>query len=75
MKQSRLTSLVEASGNTLIGYFISVAIGQIVYPWFGYDMTLPDNLGLTAIFVAASLTRSYFIRRFFNRRHTHASKI
>jgi len=64
--QTRLQSLVEASSNTLIGFAISVGVGQLVYPLFGYEVTIQDNIGLTAIFVAVSLARSYVFRRFFN---------
>ena len=31
--QSKLISLVEAGTNTTVGWAISVAIGQLVYPW------------------------------------------
>ena len=63
--QTKMQSLLEATTNTLIGYAISVGIGQLVYPLFGYDVTIQDNLGLTAVFVAASLLRSYVFRRWF----------
>ena len=65
--QTRLVSAIEAATNTGIGYFISVAIGQIVYPIFGYQITLADNAALTAIFVGASYIRSYIFRRMFSR--------
>ena len=65
--QTRIVSFVEAATNTGIGYVISVAIGQAVYPLFGYPITLVDNAALTAIFVAASLIRSYGFRRLFSR--------
>lgn len=70
MSQSRLASFVEASANLAIGFVISIAIGRFLYPLFGYQVTLADNAGLTAIFTAASITRSYFTRRFFNWLHT-----
>ena len=67
--QTRWMSLLEAATNTVIGYFISVGVGQLVYPLFGYAVSLGDNMGLTAIFVAISLTRSYVFRRWFNWLH------
>ena len=66
--QTRIVSLVEAATNTGIGYLISVAIGQIIYPMFGYPITLVDNAALTAIFVGASLIRSYGFRRLFSQK-------
>lgn len=65
--QTRLVSAIEAATNTGIGYFISVLIGQIVYPMFGYQITLSDNAALTAIFVGASYIRSYIFRRMFSK--------
>ena len=65
--QTKLISAIEAATNTGIGYLISVGIGQIVYPIFGYPITLQDNAALTAIFVAASMMRSYAFRRLFSR--------
>lgn len=70
MKQTRLMSLVEASTNTVIGWGISVVVGQVViYPYFGYEVTIMDNLGMTAAFVAVSLARSYLFRRMFEWLH------
>jgi len=65
--QTRIVSAIEAATNTIIGYFISVIIGQIVYPMFGYMISLGDNAALTAIFVIASYIRSYTFRRLFSR--------
>jgi hypothetical protein len=66
--QTKLQSAIEAASNTFIGYWLSVGVGQIFYPIFGYDVGIIDNMGLTAIFVAVSLTRSYVIRRWFTTR-------
>ncbi len=67
--QTKWQSFIEAGANTLIGYLISVGVGQLVYPLYGYEVTIMDNMGLTAIFVAVSLTRSFVFRRFFNHIH------
>lgn len=65
--QTRWWSLAEATTNTVIGWGISVIVGQLViYPYYGYDVTIMDNFGMTAAFVAVSLTRSYIFRRLFN---------
>lgn len=66
--QTKLRSLLESVSNTAIGYGISVGIGQLIYPLFGYDVSVQDNMGLTAVFVSVSLCRSYVIRRWFNKR-------
>lgn len=66
--QTKTKSLLEAATNTFVGYAISVAIGQFIYPIFGYAITITDNMGLTAVFVSVSLVRSYVVRRWFTKR-------
>lgn len=68
MSQSKKGSLTEVSITTAIGYVVSVVLGQYLYPLFGYDLTLGDNAGLTAIFVSVSMIIKYTLRRYFNRR-------
>lgn len=71
--QSRRMSAVEAVVNVLVGYGISVALTAIVLPLFGYAVTAPDALGISAVFTVASLVRSYILRRAFNGlRHAEA---
>ena len=66
--QTRIVSAIEAAMNTGIGYLLSVAIGQlIVYPMFHIDITLSQNVAVTAIFVAVSYARSLGLRRLFER--------
>ena len=67
MKQTKSGSLLEVSVTTLVGYLVSVAVGQLwVYPLFGYDLAITDNMGLTAIFVGVSMIIKYGFRRLFN---------
>ena len=66
MRQSRLMSLVEAGTNVVVGYVIAVVTQIVVFPIFGVETTLADNLGIGAIFTAVSLGRSYALRRLFN---------
>lgn len=69
MEQSRLESAVEAVLNVGSGFFVALFVWQlIIAPIWGYDITLLDNLGLTTIFTAVSIIRSYIWRRFFERR-------
>ena len=65
--QSRRLSAVEAIVSTAIGFGVSLALTFTVLPAFGYDVTAPDAWGITAIFTAASIARSYAVRRLFNR--------
>lgn len=68
MNQTRLASLAEATINTAIGFVMSVLLSAVVYPLFGFQVTLAQNLAITAIFTIASIARGYAVRRWFNAR-------
>jgi hypothetical protein len=59
MRQSRLMSLVEAGTNVVVGYGIAVLTQMAVFPLFGLNATIGQNLAIGAIFTAVSLIRSF----------------
>jgi len=65
--QSRCQSLIEAITNVVVGYALAVITQIIVFPWFGLQVSLSDNLAIGALFVMISLLRSYALRRLFER--------
>ncbi len=68
LKQSKRLSLIESLCNQVAGILISLMTWVfLIIPVWGLEMTWIDNLNITGIFFIASLTRSYFIRRVFNR--------
>ncbi|MBZ0130586.1 MAG: hypothetical protein K8F59_15920 [Rhodobacteraceae bacterium] len=67
MTQSRRMSLVEAVTNVVAGYALAVAAQIVVFPWFGLQLHLGENLTIGAVFVGISLLRSYALRRLFQR--------
>ena len=64
--QSRLMSAVEATANVAVGYGIAVITQVMVFPLFGLNASLVENLILGSIFTIVSLIRSYALRRMFN---------
>lgn len=69
MKQTRLQSFIEAWTGTAIGFVVSMALCFVVYPLFGHAFTIAQNFWITVIFTAASVLRSYAVRRMFNHLH------
>ena len=65
--QSRRRSLIEAIINVMVGYLFAVMTQLVVFPWFGMQVSLGDNLAIGALFVMISLARSYALRRLFER--------
>jgi hypothetical protein len=64
--QTRFGSFIEATANILVGFGVSYAANIIVLPAFGYEVTVKDAFGISIVFTAISLARSYIIRRWFN---------
>lgn len=65
--QSRRRSLIEAFTNVVVGYALAVVTQIIVFPWFGLQPSLGDNLALGLVFTSISLIRGYALRRLFAR--------
>ena len=65
MKQSRVMSLVEAIANVVVGYGVAVITQMLVFPVFGLQTTLAQNLKLGAVFSIVSIIRSFLLRRVF----------
>jgi len=65
MKQSKIGSLVEASLNATIGYVVAVLSQIVIFPMFGVNIPLSDDLLIGGCFTVISITRSYIIRRWF----------
>lgn len=66
MNQTRLGSLIEALTNVLIGLGISFTSNYFIFPLFGWEISVSQNITLGIIYTIISVIRSYTIRRFFN---------
>lgn len=67
MSQSKKGSLAEALMNIAIGYFVAVGSQILIFPFFGINIPVHDNLAIGLCFTVVSLIRSYVLRRIFNR--------
>lgn len=65
MKQSRTMSLLEAIANVAAGYGVAVATQILIFPVFGLQTTLAQNLKMGALFTVVSIVRSFVLRRMF----------
>ena len=71
MTQTRKQSAIEAAANILVGYTISILANFAIFPIFGWDISLGQNLLLGVFYTVVSFVRSYCIRRFYNWRHNN----
>ena len=65
MNQSKTMSMVESVVNVLVGFAINLVAQVLVFPLFGFYITLSENLMVGAIFTVISLVRSFTLRRVF----------
>jgi hypothetical protein len=68
--QSKKMSAVESVANIAVGAGIALATQVVVFPLFGMDVPMGDNLAICAIFTVVSFVRSYVLRRVFNKWRT-----
>lgn len=67
--QTRIQSLIESCANVVIGYGVALGTQLVVFPLYGMEVKLHQNIQIGIIFTVVSLVRSYFLRRFYNRKH------
>lgn len=64
--QTKTQSLTESVTNVAIGYAVAIASQLAIFPIFGIDIGIQQNLLIGAYFTAISIVRSYCVRRWFN---------
>ena len=72
--QSRRASFAEAWINIFIGYAINFTANMLIFPRFGYQITVRDNLIIGVIYTVISLVRGYGVRRLFNWIHIRETR-
>jgi hypothetical protein len=65
--QSKKQSLIESVVNVLTGYFIALISQIIVFPFFDIHVDFGQGALLAAVFTVISLSRTYVVRRIFNK--------
>jgi hypothetical protein len=66
-------SLVEAIANVAVGYAVALLTQIIVFPLFGLQVSLGDNLAIGGLFTIASIARAYTLRRAFEAFRAHGA--
>jgi hypothetical protein len=67
MSQTKINSALESAINILVGYLVALGSQIVVFPFFGIQVGLRENMLIGFWFTIISLVRSYLLRRFFNR--------
>ena len=76
MEQTKLGSFYESLINIIIGWTINFTANMTIFPLFGWEISVEQNIWLGTIYTFISLIRSYVIRRWFNAKlHAVAMKL
>jgi uncharacterized membrane protein len=65
-RQTKTMAAAETVASVGVGFAVSLVLVGVVLPAYGYQVTLQQNLEITAIFTVASIVRSYVMRRVFD---------
>ncbi len=71
--QKKRHSFMESILNVAIGYGVALATQLAVFPLFGMQVSIIDNLVIGGIFTVVSIVRSYYVRRLFNAFHVNGA--
>jgi len=71
MSQTRKQSAIEAVMNVAVGFLINFTANMTLFPLFGWEISVEQNIGLGILYTMISLARSYCLRRFYNWRHAN----
>jgi hypothetical protein len=65
--QTKTVSFVETCMNVAIGFGVSMTAWPYVGMLYDIPYSVDSHIGITVIFTVLSITRGYFVRRFFAR--------
>jgi uncharacterized protein YacL len=72
--QTKKQSLTETIVNIVLGLIISFVIQLILFPILKIPVSINENIIITIVFFVASLVRGYFVRRYFNKKHSKCTR-
>lgn len=73
-RQTRLGSFIEVCINIAIGFTINFVMNLTIFPLFGWNISIGENLLLGVIYTVVSVIRGYMVRRYFETRIQRAAK-
>ena len=65
MNQTKMASLIEATANTTLGFFVSFLVWPVAAYLTGISYDTSQHWAVIFIFTVSSVLRGYAVRRFF----------
>ena len=72
--QSKRWSLIESICNVVVGYLVAILVQLMAFGFYDVNLDVQTHLMIGFWFTAASVLRSYFLRRLFNFINNHEIK-
>lgn len=72
--QTKKQSLIESITNVTVGFLITIISLHIIFPFLGIENHSGKNVLITIFLTILSVLRTYFLRRYFNKKVRHNSK-
>ncbi|AGH44507.1 DUF7220 family protein [Paraglaciecola psychrophila] len=69
--QSKIDSALEALTNIFVGFSINFTANILIFPIFGWEISISQNLLLGGCYTMISYIRSYALRRAFDGRSVY----
>lgn len=69
--QTRLQSFIESCTHIAIGFILNLIFQIIIYHALNIKVNFDQNIMIGIYFTFISLTRTYLIRRYFNKKHSN----
>lgn len=63
--QLKKHSLFEAITNIFVGYTVNMLANFVIFPLWGWSITIRQNIEIGIVYTVISLIRSYLLRRAF----------
>ena len=73
--QTKKHSAYESITNIFIGYTVNILANFMIFPIFGWHITLEQNLIIGVFYTVVSFFRSFLIRRVYNRIHYDVNEL
>ena len=64
--QTKLESFIETSSNVAIGWVVALASQFAIFPMFGINIPIQDNLLISLYFTIIAVVRGFVVRRYYN---------
>jgi hypothetical protein len=68
--QTKKQSMIETVTDQIIAYVVAICNQLLIFPILNIQINITQNLLLAGYFTIFSMCRRYWVRRYFNKKHS-----